>query len=82
MEILTEKQQLEKQAKEVFASYQTMDNNLSKMKNKLSNYRNRFFKNEGNERAMMYEIGVLENVVNQLYSYKISLQKQIDNLNK
>jgi hypothetical protein len=66
MEILTEKQQIEQQGKAVFISWQIMDNNLAKMKNKLSNYRRRLFKNEGTERVMMYEIGVLETATNQL----------------
>ena len=81
MEILTEKQQIEKQAKEVFISWQIMDNNLSKMKNKLSNYRRRLFKSEGTERVMMYEIGVLETATNQLYAYKSFLYKELDKLN-
>ena len=80
MEILTEQQQVEKQAKEVFTSYQIMDNDLSKMKNKLSNYRGRIFKNEGNERVMMYNIGVLEKVVMQLYSYQSLVNKELEKL--
>jgi hypothetical protein len=78
MEILTEKQQIEKQAKAVFISWQIMDNNLSKMMNKLSNYRNRLFKSEGTERALMYEIGVLETATNQLYAYQSFLYKELE----
>lgn len=82
MEILTKRQQVEKQANEVFKTWQIMDNNLSIMKNKLSNYRDRLFKNKGTIRVMEYEISEYEKSTGFIYAYQSLLYKELEYLNK
>jgi len=81
MEILTEKQQVEKQARAIYSNYQLMDNELSKMKNKLSNYMGRLFWSETKKRMKMYDIKVHEEITSQLYDYQNSLYKRLAKLN-
>ena len=82
MEILTKKQQVEKQAKDVFKTWQVMDNNLSIMKNRLSNYRDRLFKNKRTVMVMEYEVFEFEKATNYIYAYQALLYKELEILNK
>ena len=77
MKILTENQQLENKAKEVWDNYIIMDNKSDKLKNELNNYMYRLFKSEGSQRVLQYEIQIHESITRQLYDYQEMLRELI-----
>ncbi len=78
MKVLTEEEQLKKEADAVWQSHNYMQNEVSILERKLNNAG--MFTSEGNKRVMKYEIGEQKKIVHFLYEYQSSLRERLDKI--